>query len=114
MANRVTLGSRLRSAAERTELDRAAVAQLVGANPRTVARWLAEDSQPRTEARRRLLEVLAVLEQLSGVLEPQAAHDWLFSPNPALEHRKPVDLLGEGEFRPVLGLIDALAEGVFV
>jgi putative toxin-antitoxin system antitoxin component (TIGR02293 family) len=114
MTSQSTLATRLRAATERTDLDRADVAQIVGTNPRTVARWLSEESEPRTDARRRLLEVLAVLEQLSGVLQPQAAHDWLFSPNPTLEHRKPVELLAEGNFRPVLGLIDALAEGVFV
>lgn len=114
MTPEMTLSRRLRSATERTDLDRADVANLLGTNPRTVARWLAEESEPRTEVRRRLLEVLAVLEQLSGVLQPQAAHDWLFSPNVMLEHRKPIDLLGSGEWREVLGLIDALAEGVFV
>ncbi len=64
--------------------------------------------------RRRLLEVLAVLEQLSGVMQPSAAHDWLFSPNPLLEHEKPIDLLTQGQWRRVLGLIDAIEEGVFV
>lgn len=114
MATQTTLVKRLRSAAERTELDQADVAHLVGANPRTVARWLAHESEPRTDVRRRLLEVLAVLEQLSGVLQPQAAHDWLFSPNTLLEHEKPIELLARGDWRTVLGLIDALAEGVFV
>lgn len=41
MASQATLANRLRSAAERTDLDQADVADLVGANPRTVARWLA-------------------------------------------------------------------------
>lgn len=95
-------------------MDQSDVASLLGTNPRTVGRWLAHETEPRTEVRRRLLEVLAVLEQLSGVLEPQAAHDWLFSPNTLLEHRKPIDLLAAGDWRQVLGLIDALAEGVFV
>ncbi|MDQ4130110.1 MAG: MbcA/ParS/Xre antitoxin family protein, partial [Actinomycetota bacterium] len=54
------------------------------------------------------------LEQLSGVFKAGPAHDWLFSPNPLLDHHKPVDLLREGEYRRVLGAIDALAEGVFV
>ena len=95
MASQATLANRLRSAAERTDLDQADVADLVGANPRTVARWLALETEPRTDVRRRLLEVLAVLEHLSGMLQPQAAHDWLFSPNPALAHRKPIELLGK-------------------
>lgn len=101
-------------AVEKTDLDRADLAGLVGTNPRTVARWLTEDSEPRTEARRRLLEILAVLESLSAVLHPQAAHDWLFSPNVLIERRKPIDLLAAGDWRTVLGLIDALAEGIFV
>ncbi|MEJ7891479.1 MAG: hypothetical protein WKF94_02430 [Solirubrobacteraceae bacterium] len=112
--DRTTFAGRLRTAAERTDLDRSDLAHLVGTNPRTVARWMTQESSPRTEVRRRLLEVLAVLEQLSGVLEPQAAHDWLFSPNVLLEQQKPIDLLAEGEWRRILGLIDALAEGVFV
>jgi hypothetical protein len=34
--------------------------------------------------------------------------------NGALGYHKPIDLLRAGEFRRVLGAIDALAEGVFV
>lgn len=114
MAERSTLARRLRGAAERTELGQADFAQVLGTDPRTVARWIADETEPRTEARRRLLEVLAVLDQLSGVMRPQAAHDWLFSPNPLLAHEKPIDLLAKGSWRRVLALIDALDEGVFV
>ena len=114
MASQTTLADRLRGAAQKTDLDQADLAVLVRTNPRTVGRWLAEESEPRTEARRRLLEILAVLEALSAVLNPSAAHDWLFSPNPQANHEKPIDLLEAGEWRTVLGLIDALAEGVFV
>ena len=114
MASQTTLANRLRGAVERTDLEQADVAVLVGTNARTVARWLAEESEPRTESRRRLLEVLAVLEALSAVLHPQAAHDWLFSPNALVQHEKPIELLEAGDWRSVLGLIDALAEGVFV
>lgn len=110
----VPLPERLRRAVAQTDLDQADIARLLGTNPRTVSRWLQEQAEPRPEARRRLLEVLAVLEHLSGVLTPQAAHDWLFSPNGALDHHKPIELLAEGEFRRVLAIIDALAEGVFV
>jgi transcriptional regulator with XRE-family HTH domain len=114
MASQTTLADRLRGAAQKTDLDQADLAGLVGTNPRTVARWLAEQSEPRTDARRRLLEVLAVLEALSAVLKPQAAHDWLYSPNALIAHQKPVELLEAGDWRTVLGMIDALAEGIFV
>jgi len=90
------------------------VARIVDIDPGTVSGWWRQHAEPQSEARERLLELIAVLELLSGVLRPQAAHDWLFSPNALLEHHKPVDLLRRGEYRRVLGLIDALAEGVFV
>jgi uncharacterized protein (DUF2384 family) len=70
--------------------------------------------EPRAEARERLLEVVPALERLATTLQPAAAHDWLFTPNPDLDHEKPVALLRHGEYRRVLGAIDALAEGVFV
>lgn len=107
------LATRLEEAAKRAELDRVDVARVLDTNPRTVSRWLQRQAAPRPDARERLLELIAVLEHLSGVLRPAYAHDWLLSPNPMLDHEKPVDLLREGEYRRVLGAIDAIAEGVF-
>lgn len=108
------LAIRLEEAASSTALDPADIARVLETNPRTVARWMKDVSTPRREARERLLEVIAVLERLSGVLRPEAAHDWLFTPNPDLDNHKPVELLQRGDFRTVLGITDALAEGVFV
>ena len=108
------LADRLEAAAARTELDQVELARALDTNPRTVSRWLQRQATPRPDARERLLELLAVLESLSQVLQPQAAHDWLFTPNPLLDHHKPVDKIREGDVRLVLGAIDALAEGVFV
>jgi uncharacterized protein (DUF2384 family) len=108
------LMDRLGGALERADLDQAQAARVLGASPRTVSRWLHHDVKPRPEARERLLEFLAVLEHLSKTLAPEAAHDWLFTPNPLLSYHKPADLLREGRYRDLLGAIDQLAEGVFV
>lgn len=108
------LAERLERATERIELDQADLARVLETNPRTISRWLKRETSPRPDDRERLLELIAVLEQLSGVLKPAPAHDWLFTPNPSLDHYKPVDLLRAGEFRRILGAIDAMAEGVFV
>jgi putative toxin-antitoxin system antitoxin component (TIGR02293 family) len=110
----MVLAERLEHAAAGIDLDRRELARALDANPRTVSRWLKSESVPRADARERMLEAVVVFEHLSATLRPTAAHDWLFTPNGALEHHKPVDLLREGEFRRVLGAIDALAEGVFV
>lgn len=53
-----------------------------------------------------------MLERLSVVLRSEAAHDWLFTPNPSLAHQTPAELLSTGESRRVIGVIDAMAEGV--
>ncbi len=108
------LSERLEQVTRRVDFDQADVARILETNPRTVSRWMQREASPRPESRERLLELLAVLEHLSGVLRPQAAHDWLLTPNRQLGHDKPVDLLREGEYRRVLGAIDAMGEGVFV
>jgi putative toxin-antitoxin system antitoxin component (TIGR02293 family) len=108
------LTTRLEQVTARVEFDQTDLARVLATSPRTVSRWLRRESAPRPDARERLLEVLAVLEQLSSVLRAKPAHDWLFSPNPLLDYHKPVELLREGDYRRVLGAIDVLAEGVFV
>lgn len=105
---------RLGSIIERGHLDYVDVARILETNPRTVARWIHEETEPRWEGRERLLEFFAVMERLQQVIRPKAAHDWLYTPNPTLDNEKPVDLLRRGDFRPVLATIDALGEGVFV
>lgn len=108
------LAARLDTAAAKADLDQIDIARVMDTNPRTVARWMQRKAAPRPSARERILELVAVLEHLSDVLQPQPAHDWLFTPNPLMDHYKPVDLLRTGESRKVLGAIDALAENVFV
>jgi putative toxin-antitoxin system antitoxin component (TIGR02293 family) len=108
------LAERLARAAAKIELDSSDLARVLETHPRTVSRWLSHETAPRAATRERLLELIAVLERLSSTLKPEAAHDWLFTPNPLFEHHKPVELLRSGDFRRVLGAIDAMAEGVFV
>lgn len=110
----MTVTERLEEVAAKVELGHGDLARVLQTDPRTVSRWLGGQAAPRPDARERLLELIAVLELLSGTLRPRAAHDWLFTPNPSLDHHKPVDLLRDGGYRLVLGAIDALAEGVFV
>ena len=107
------VGRRLADILEKGALDSSAVARIVRASPRTVSRWANDETEPRWEYRERLLELFAVVERLQKVIEPAACHDWLFTPNPALDFAKPVELLREGNFRKVLGVIDSLGEGVF-
>jgi len=90
------------------------VARVVGSSPRSISRWAHGESDPRSRARDRLLETAAVVTELSGVLASDAAHVWLFTPNPFLEFDRPIDLVTEGQYRRVLAAVQALADGVFV
>jgi putative toxin-antitoxin system antitoxin component (TIGR02293 family) len=108
------LVERLENVSEGVGVDRSDVARVLETSPRTVSRWMHRKTAPRPEHRERLLEILYVFDQLSRVLKPEAAHDWLFAPNEMLSHEKPIDLLAAGEYRRVLGVVEALAEGVFV
>ena len=98
---------------EETSIDATGVARILDRDPKTVRRWLRNETAPRWEVREVLLSLNVVLERLARVLDPAAAQDWLFTPVPALDYRRPVDLIRAGNAREVLGLIDAIGEGVF-
>ena len=96
-----------------TSIDASGVARILHRDPKTVQRWLRQETEPRWDVREIVLALNVVLERLSEVIDPSAAEDWLFTPVPALEHQRPVDLIRAGRARDVLNLIDALGEGVF-
>jgi uncharacterized protein (DUF2384 family) len=105
--------TRLGHAMDLVDIDATGVARIVDKDPKTVSRWLRHQTEPRWEAREMLLALGVVLERLAQVMERGAAEDWLFTPVPLLDYQRPVDLLRRGEYRPVLGLVDAIGEGVF-
>ena len=99
---------------EKAVLSHEDVAKIVGTSPRSVSRWASGSAGPRARTRDRLLEVAAVVTELSRSLSPDAAHVWLHAPNPFLDFDRPVDLLAEGNYRRVLAAIEAIRDGVFV
>ncbi len=104
---------RLTQVMRETSIDASGVARILGRDPKTVRRWLRQETAPRWEVREIVLALNVVLERLSEVIDPAAAEDWLFTPIPTLEYERPVDLIRAGRAREVLNLIDALGEGVF-
>ncbi len=87
---------RLSEAMERTSIDAAGVARILNRDPKTVSRWLREETIPRWDAREQLLALDVVLERLADVVPPDAAQEWLFTPVPALDYHRPVDLVRTG------------------
>ena len=93
-------------------VDVADLARVSEANPRSVARWRTQETIPRRGAEERLLELRAVVDLTRSVMTDDAARFWLRSPNPNLGYDKPLDLVATGEYRRVIALLLALAEGV--
>jgi putative toxin-antitoxin system antitoxin component (TIGR02293 family) len=104
---------RLGEVMEEAEIDTTGVARILSKDAKTVRRWLASEAAPRWEVKETVLALNVVLERLADVVEPGSAEEWLFTPVPALENRRPVDLIRDGHYREVLDLIDAMGEGVF-
>lgn len=106
------LSGRARSLTEAVGLTQDEVAGIVGTTPRTVSRWWSGESTPHPGKQRRLRELAYVAEEVSKVLKPEHAREWLFTPNQRLAHDSPADRIASGDYRSVLALIEALADGV--
>ena len=87
------------------------VAKVTRATARSVSRWM-EGVEPRRAAEERLLELRSVVDLLRQVMRDEPARIWLRSPEPELAYEKPLDLIERGEYRRVIGVLLALAEGV--
>lgn len=87
------------------------VAKVTRATARSVSRWM-EGVEPRRASEERLLELRSVVDLLRQVMRDEPARIWLRSPEPELAYEKPLDLIGRGEYRRVIGVLLALAEGV--
>ncbi len=99
---------------EQIQLTQDELGEIVGSSSKAVSRWRKGISVPQREARQRLLELAYVANTLSGVLRPEDANLWIFSPNALLDHDSPADRIRTGDYKTVLALIEALADGVAV
>jgi len=110
----MTVAERIEVAAQAADLTYEEIAAIVDTSPRSVQRWAAGRAAPRSMSRQALTELAYVAEHLGEVLEPQERNLWMHSPNRLLDHDSPADRIREGDYRSVMALIDALADGVVV
>ena len=90
------------------------VGKIVDASGRSVARWQTGAVVPQPLNKQRLVELAYVARAVTEILPPEDANLWIFTPNRMLGHNSPADKIRAGEYRDVLDLIDALADGVVV
>ena len=91
-------------------LSDADVGRATGAAASTVRAWLAGSRSPTGQRAERLVELSALVERLTRVMDPSYIAIWLRKPVPALGDDKPLEVIGRGDYRRVAKLISALEE----
>lgn len=92
-------------------LTAAEIGLITGVRERQVQNWAAGTSRPASEARDRLVDIHYIVRQLQDVYRPEGIEIWLHSRNPELDSRRPIDMLVEGEFEPVVNAVLRLRVG---
>jgi putative toxin-antitoxin system antitoxin component (TIGR02293 family) len=87
------------------------IAEVTGTSERTVQNWASGTHRPEGDRSERLLELKYVVEQLADVYDDEGIEIWLHTRQKALDARRPLDLLRDGQFEHVLELITRLAGG---
>ena len=97
-----------------THLTHDQIGEIVDVSPRSVSRWSTGAAEPQKLSRQRLLELAYVAEELRSVLRAEEANLWIMSPNKLLEADTPAQRIHSGDFKSVVGAIEALADGIVV
>lgn len=89
------------------------IAVAVGAQPATVNAWARATRRPTGAKRERLMELVALVDRLELVMAPRYVPLWLLKPVPALDDRRPLELLSKGRYRDVSRLVTELENDSF-
>lgn len=87
------------------------ISKITRVGQRQVQHWMAGTSRPSAETRDRLVDIHYIVRQLSGVYRPEGIEIWLHARNAGLGGKRPIELLIEGRFQPVVEAVDRLAVG---
>jgi uncharacterized protein (DUF2384 family) len=88
------------------------IARVLGADESTLHRWRTGETEPSRAYLARLEALEEFLRELFLTLRPDGARAWLETPVPALEDRRPLDLLLEGRIEPLTRLLLRLNLGI--
>jgi hypothetical protein len=90
------------------------IAELLGADPETVARWDEGSEFPPVAAEKSLLEIEYIVDLLADFYEPAEARQWLFSSQALLDGATPADLIRRGDLDAALKLVGQMREGAYL
>jgi hypothetical protein len=89
------------------------IAVAVGAQPATVNAWARATRRPTGAKRERFMELVALVDRLERVMAPRYVPLWLLKPVPALDDRRPLELLSKGRYRDVSKVVAELENESF-
>ena len=89
------------------------IAVATGSQPATVNAWARAARTPSGEKRERLLELVAIVDRLERLMRPSYVPLWLLKPVPALDDRRPLELLAKGRYRDVSRVVAELENDSF-
>jgi uncharacterized protein (DUF2384 family) len=89
------------------------IAVATGSQPATVNAWARAARTPSGEKRERLLELVSLVDRLERIMRPSYVPLWLLKPVPALDDRRPLELLAKGRYRDVSRLVTELENDSF-
>jgi uncharacterized protein (DUF2384 family) len=88
------------------------IAAATGAAPSTARAWVALKRIPSGTRAQRIAELSSISERLLRVMDPEYIPVWMNKPVPALDDRKPIELISGGEYLRVARIVSALEEPV--
>ena len=94
-------------------IEPADIARVTGAARATVGSWIRATRRPGAAHRERLLELVAVADRLTRVMETDYVAIWLQKPLPALDDEPPLDALSNGRYKEVSRLVAELENDSF-
>lgn len=89
------------------------IARATGAGVSTVGSWMRRTRAPSGVRAERLVELSAVVERLSRVIDADYIPVWLRKPVPALGDEKPLDVVARGDYKRLSRLISELESPTF-
>ncbi len=90
------------------------VAEMVGATPQTVSRWLQGHVEPQPAHLNRLLTLEWLTSELAEFYDREESRLWIYSPHRLLEGETPAARIQNGRIDDVLALIEQLKTGAYV
>ncbi|MEI6447534.1 MAG: helix-turn-helix domain-containing protein [Actinomycetes bacterium] len=104
------LASEVRHIQQVSGLSARDIAKATNVDESTVRSWLRQDRSPSGERADRLVELSAMVERLSNLLDRDYIAVWMNKPIPSLEDDKPLEVIAAGEYRRVSRVIASLED----